>query len=88
MSAENTPVLAGALPTFELFIDLWKTIVKDVDLFKENVVQFIKPGLTITKKYYNWFGDTDAYIIVMCMCSASNQHVTLMPDLLVINPSI
>ena len=88
MSAENTPVLASALPAFELFVDSWKTMVKDVDLIKENVVQFIKPGLTIAKKYYNRFGETDAYIIAMCMCSASNQYVTLMPDLLVINPSI
>ncbi|KAJ7463111.1 hypothetical protein B0H11DRAFT_2241093 [Mycena galericulata] len=63
MSAENTPVLAGALPAFELFVDSWKTMVKDADLIKENVVQFIKPGLTIAKKYYNRFGDTDAYII-------------------------
>jgi hypothetical protein len=53
MSAENTPVLAGALPAFELFVDSWKTMVKDTDLIKENVVQFIEPGLTIAKKYYN-----------------------------------
>ncbi|KAJ7114473.1 hypothetical protein C8R44DRAFT_740612 [Mycena epipterygia] len=74
MLAENTPVLAGALPAFELFVDSWKTMVKDVDLIKENVVQFIKPGLTIAKKYHNRFSDTDAYIIAMY--------------LLVINPSI
>ncbi|KAJ6482790.1 ribonuclease H-like domain-containing protein [Mycena sanguinolenta] len=65
MSAENIPVLAGALPAFELFVDSWKTMVKDVDLIKENVVQFIKPGLAIAKKYYNRFGDTDTYIIAM-----------------------
>ncbi|KAJ7665623.1 hypothetical protein B0H14DRAFT_2658494, partial [Mycena olivaceomarginata] len=64
-AAENTPVLAGALPAFELFVDSWKTMVKDTDLIKENVVQFIEPGLTIAKKYYNRFGDTDAYIIAM-----------------------
>ncbi|KAJ6537028.1 hypothetical protein B0H19DRAFT_1079405 [Mycena capillaripes] len=62
---ENTPVLAGALPAFELFVDSWKTMVKDTDLIKENVVQFIKPGLTIAKKYYNRFDDTDSYIIAM-----------------------
>lgn len=76
MSAENTPVLAGALPAFELFVDSWMTMVKDVDLIKENVVQFIKPGLTIAKKYYNRFGDINAYIISMCMCSVSNQLST------------
>jgi hypothetical protein len=63
-------------------------MVKDTDLIKENVVQFIEPGLTIAKKYYNRFGDTDAYIIAMCMCSISNRYITLTSDSLVINPSI
>lgn len=66
MSSENTPILSGAIPAFELFMAAWKAMVADPDLEPENVEKFIQPGLDLANKYYNRFGDTDAYIIAMC----------------------
>jgi hypothetical protein len=71
MSAESTPVLASAIPSFELFMSAWGAMLADIYLQHENVGKFIHPGLAIATKYYNKMGDTDAYIIAMCKCSAS-----------------
>jgi hypothetical protein len=71
MSAESTPVLAGAIPSSELFMSAWQAMLADIDLQQENVGKFMWPGLVIATKYYNKMGDTDAYIIAMCKCSAS-----------------
>jgi hypothetical protein len=68
MSAEDTPILSGAIPAFELFMSSWKSMVADSDLVAENAAQFIQPGLAIANKYYTKFDDTDAYIIAMCEC--------------------
>jgi hypothetical protein len=90
MSAENTPILSGAIPAFELFKSSWETMVADRELRAENVAHFIKPGLDIAAKYYNRFGDTDAYIISMCKCSLfffGRSSLKTQP-VLVINPSI
>jgi hypothetical protein len=66
MSAENTPILAGSIPAFELFISSWKSMLADTDLQNENIAKFIQPGLDITTNYYNKMGDTDTYIIAIC----------------------
>ena len=66
MSSENTPILAGTIPVFELFMSSWEVMLDDPVLEDENVARIIQPGLDIAKKYYNKFGDTDAYIISMC----------------------
>lgn len=66
MSSENTPILAGAVPAFELFIASWKAMLNDTDLRSENIGKFLRPGLAIAEKYYNKMADTDAYIIAMC----------------------
>ncbi|KAJ7495122.1 hypothetical protein FB451DRAFT_1360076 [Mycena latifolia] len=65
MSSENTPILASAIPAFELFIASWKAMLNDADLRSENIGNFIRPGLAIAEKYYNKMADTDAYIIAM-----------------------
>jgi hypothetical protein len=75
MSAESTPVLAGAIPSFELFMSAWQAVLADIDLQQENVGKFIWPGLAIATKY-NKMGDTDMYIITMCKCSASATSQT------------
>jgi hypothetical protein len=48
----------------------------DIDLQQENVAKFIRPGLAIATKYYKKMGDTGAYIIAMCKCSASTTSQT------------
>jgi hypothetical protein len=71
MSSENTPILAGSIPAFELFIASWKSMLADRNLQAENIDKFIQPGLTIADKYYDKMGDTDAYIIAMCESTSS-----------------
>jgi hypothetical protein len=66
MSAENTPILAGSIPAFELFMAAWNAMLTDADLQAENLSKFIDPGLAVANTYYNKMGDTDAYIIAMC----------------------
>lgn len=66
MSAENTPILAGSIPAFELFMAAWNAMLADADLKEENISKFIDPGLAVANTYYNKMGDTDAYIIAMC----------------------
>jgi hypothetical protein len=59
MSTENTPILAGSIPAFELFISSWKSMLADTDLQNENIAQFIQPSLDIATNYYKKMGDTD-----------------------------
>jgi hypothetical protein len=66
MAAENTPLLAAAIPAFELFVTAWKNMAINPTIIAEGIVPFIRPGLTIAKKYYDLFMETDAYIIAMC----------------------
>ncbi|KAJ6545617.1 hypothetical protein B0H19DRAFT_955687, partial [Mycena capillaripes] len=66
MSSENTPILAGTIPAFELFMSAWETMKADEDLAEENVASIITPGLNVAKSYYKKLGDSDAYIIAMC----------------------
>ena len=75
MSAENTPLLAAAIPSFELFMASWNTMLANEDLKAENIEKFIQPGLVIATKYYNKMGDTDAYIIAMHECTMSNHCI-------------
>ncbi|KAF8193834.1 hypothetical protein K438DRAFT_1969136 [Mycena galopus ATCC 62051] len=65
MLAENTPILAGAIPSFELFMASWKAMLRDPDLQHKDIGKFINPGLAIANKYYDKMGETDAYIIAM-----------------------
>ncbi|KAJ6528117.1 hypothetical protein B0H19DRAFT_1274919 [Mycena capillaripes] len=65
MSAKNTPILAGSIPAFKLFMAAWNAMLADADLQEENISTFIDLGLAVTNTYYNKMGDTDAYIIAM-----------------------
>jgi hypothetical protein len=68
-----TPVLAGAIPSFELFMSAWQAMLGDIDLQEENVGKFIEPGLAIATKYYNKMGDTDTYIIAKYSALTTSQ---------------
>ncbi|KAJ7622680.1 ribonuclease H-like domain-containing protein [Mycena rosella] len=65
MSSENTPILAGTVPAFELFISAWEAMKADPDPAQENVASIISPGLTIAKNYYKKLEESNAYIIAM-----------------------
>jgi hypothetical protein len=62
MSAHTTPVLSGAIPSFELFMTQWEQLGKD----HRNLKPWTDIGLKWATKYYKRMDDTDAYIIAMC----------------------
>ena len=62
MSAEQTPVLSGTIPAFEMFMSAWETLgEKHLQL-----AQWTKVGLEWAVKYYGRMDATCAYIITMC----------------------
>lgn len=62
MSREKTPVLAGAIPSFERFLTSWEKL-RDA---KPELAPAISAGLKIAEDYYRKMDDTPAYIIAMC----------------------
>ena len=62
MSGENTPVLAGAIPAFELFMTGWEKASED----HPHLTELIQPGLDWASMYYGRMDRTRAYIIAMC----------------------
>lgn len=64
MSKELTPVLAGAVPTFERFMSRWERL----SLAQPHLAPAINAGLEVAYKYYKQMDNTTAYIIAMCMC--------------------
>lgn len=65
MSAHATPVLSGAIPSFELFMTQWERLGKEYRTLKP----WTDIGLKWARKYYSRMDDTRAYIIAMCELS-------------------
>lgn len=63
MSHEETPLLAGVIPSFEVFMTGWEKLKK----IRPHLAPFIKPGLDSAGKYYSRTDYTKAYMIGMCM---------------------
>ena len=70
MSAETTPVLSGAIPSFEIFMSQWERLGEDYLTLKP----WTDIGLKWAKKYYKRMDDTDAYVISTCKWQAQVQH--------------
>ena len=62
MSKETTPILSGAIPTFETFMTSWEKLAAEVPHLKP----LIAPGLDWASMYYRKMDRTRAYIIAMC----------------------
>jgi hypothetical protein len=62
MSGESTPLLSGAIPSFELFMTRWEKLKED----KPHLGQFIDKGLESAYKYYKRMDRTRVYVIAMC----------------------
>jgi hypothetical protein len=62
MSGENTPILAGAIPAFEMFMTGWEKAAED----HTHLANLIQPGLDWAYLYYGRMDRTRAYIIAMC----------------------
>lgn len=61
-SKEATPVLAGAIPAFEIFLTKMEKLAET----KANLNPFITEGLKFAYSYYNRMDNTSAYIVAMC----------------------
>ena len=62
MSGDKTPLLAGVIPIFEIFITGWEKLTNK----RPHLAPFIQPGLDSAGKYYKRTDLTKAYIIGMC----------------------
>lgn len=62
LSKEETPVLAGVLPSFEIFLTKWEKLAT-VKLWLK---PWIDEGLSWAYKHYNRMDQTSAYVIAMC----------------------
>lgn len=62
LSGENTPLLAGVIPVFEVFLTGWEKLSQK----KKHLAPFIQCGLNRAKEYYNRLDMSNAYIVAMC----------------------
>lgn len=60
MSSESTPVLSGAITSFEQLMTEWEQYGKHDEL-----KVWTEIGLKSAKKYYKRMDDTDAYVVTM-----------------------
>jgi hypothetical protein len=74
MSAENTPILCGAIPSFETFMSAWERFTKG---HHARLKTFTQPGLDCAYKYYARMDHTRAYVVTMCKCLCRPQIIRL-----------
>ena len=61
MSSESNPILAGAIPCFEMFMTTWEKLAA----LHPNLAPWIKTGLDWATSYYSRMDHTNAYIVSM-----------------------
>jgi hypothetical protein len=61
MSSESTPILSGAIPSFELFMTSWERLAD----MHPKLERWIKIGLDYATVYYGRMDRTSSYIISM-----------------------
>jgi len=61
MSKESTPVLSGAVPSFEMFMTSWEQLSSKNPRLKP----LVQPGLDLAYKYYDRMDRTASYVIAM-----------------------
>ena len=61
MSGESTPILCGAIPSFEMYMTRWENMIRECPRLEP----LIQPGLDWAYKYYNRMDRTRAYVITM-----------------------
>jgi hypothetical protein len=62
MSGENTPILSGAIPAFEMFMTKWEWVAGKHARLKS----IVQAGLESAYKYYNRMDHMKAYVVAMC----------------------
>jgi hypothetical protein len=62
LSKDETPVLAGVIPAFEIFLSKWDKLAEAKPWLKP----WIDEGLFWVTKYYRRLDLSEAYVIAMC----------------------
>jgi hypothetical protein len=62
MSGDQTPLLAGVIPIFEIFITGWEKL----KMKRPHLAPFIQPGLDSAGEYYSKTDKSKAYVVGMC----------------------
>ena len=62
MSGETTPILAGSIPAFEMFMSSWEQLLEK----HPRLSQWIDIGMAKAAEYYTQMDRTSAYIMSMC----------------------
>ena len=62
MSKERTPILSGAIPTFEMFMTAWEQLGRDHPCLS----QWTDISIEWATTYYKKMDDSSAYVITMC----------------------
>jgi hypothetical protein len=62
MSGDKTPLLAGVIPVFEIFMTGWERLKEK----RGHLARFIQPGLDMAHKYYSRTDLSKAYVVAMC----------------------
>jgi hypothetical protein len=62
MSAEQTPILSGSIPAFEMFMMAWEQLGEK----HPRLARWTDIGIEWAKKYYLKMDKTNAYVIAMC----------------------
>ena len=62
LAGDKLPVLAYAIPAFEMFMTKWEKLADQ----NPQLEQFIKEGLRFAYIHYKKMDQTQAYIICMC----------------------
>jgi hypothetical protein len=84
LSGDQTPLLAGVIPVFEIFISGWEKLKKK----RVHLAPFIQPGLDSACDYYSRTDFSKAYIIAMCTSPKLFLSLSPTDNISVINPSI
>lgn len=88
MSGEATPILSGAIPSFEMFMTKWEVLAEK----HPRLEQWIRTGLEWATSYYARMDRTQSYVVAMRK-SIDLQMLLSRSDadpsrLLVLNPTI
>ena len=77
LSKDETPVLAGIIPVFEIFLTKWDKFAVE----KLQVKHWIEEGLKWAKMYYRMMDSSDAYVVAMCKFIYTSKEYTLTQDI-------
>jgi hypothetical protein len=73
LAKDETPVLAGVIPAFEIFLTKWEKLA----VKKPHLKPWIDEGLVWATKYYRRLDSSDAYVIAMCKFRFTSKEYTL-----------